>query len=141
MNIRDADLRVRPVALLGPQHERDDTGQIALVSQHLQIEHQLRMLFEAPRNARGTIHVRKLARRLLLGALNAPLDVAHALEILAEPRAVARADRPHETSGGLGDRVEEAAILLQSGTARDGIRAVAVPEQPLEHRTRPVLAG
>ncbi len=100
--------------------KRDDAGQVRLERQHLQIEHQLRVLFEAGWNTGGTIHRRQLARRLLLGALNPPLDVAHPLEILAELGAVARADGSHETSGRLGDRVEDAAVLLQSGAAHGG---------------------
>ena len=49
---------------------------------------------------------------LLFGGLNAPLDFAHRVEILGDPRAVARPERPLQAGEILIDAVEQAALLL-----------------------------
>src|SRR5690606_38497124 len=70
----------------------------------------------------------------LLGALDAPLDLADRVEILAEDRAIRRAELALELARALGDQIEQA-----PGLARDRIallRRVALAEQPREHLTR-----
>ena len=90
MRIRDAELRVRPRALLASVHERDDARQVALIRQHLQVVEQLHVLVERVGNADRPIDIRQLAPALLLGLLDAPLDVAQRLEVVADFRVVRR---------------------------------------------------
>ena len=82
MRVGHADLRIGHAAVLAAQHEGDDAREIALIRQHLQVEHQLHVLVAAGRDARGMIDERQLLIALLLGHLDAPLDVANRVEIL-----------------------------------------------------------
>ena len=83
MRVGHADLRIGAAAELAAHHERDDARQVALVREHLQVEHQLRVLVEACAGTPGRlIDDGQLSRVLLLGVLDAPLDVANRLEIL-----------------------------------------------------------
>ena len=58
---------------------------------------------------------------LLLGDLDAPLDLAHALEIVVHRRAILRAEPALQAGDLLGDRVEHAAILLGAREAIAGV--------------------
>ena len=73
-------------------------------------------------------------RRLLLGLLDAPLDLAHGVEILAHPAAVGGAEPAFEPRHVVDDPVENAGVAAQLGAARVGRAAVA--EQPLEQHAR-----
>ena len=90
-----ADLRIRPRALFLADHERDDARQIRLERQQLQVEHQRQVILEDRRHALRLIHRRQLDVALLLGPLDAPLDVADRLGVLVDlapdPAARARA--------------------------------------------------
>ena len=86
MRIGDADLRIGAAADFPGQHERADAGQVGLVGQRQQVHHQLGVLGVVGRDADRLIDHRQLARVLLLGHLDAPLDVAHRIEVLGELR-------------------------------------------------------
>ena len=84
----DADLRIRPAADLTTHHERDDARQVALVRQHLQVEHQLRVLVVACRHAgrlRDHRH-RDVLRALRFGQLDPAFDVADRFQIVRQLR-------------------------------------------------------
>ena len=68
------------------------------------------------------------------GPLNAPLDFADVVEILVEPRAIARAESALQGVGLVGDEIENASIAARAGDALG--RGARFTEQPLEHRTR-----
>ena len=107
-----------------------------LIGQRHQVVHQLDVLLEVERHAgRTRRQLQVLVALALLGALDAPLDLAHVLEILRHRLAIRRAElqlqaRPLR----LRDRVEDAAVLLD---ARQPLgRAAALAEHPLEHLAR-----
>src|SRR5688572_6205036 len=73
--IRDADLRIRTVALLTRELECDDARNIRLKRQNLQVEHELRMVSERLGNPYRPIQVgRPVFHYRLLGALDLTLD-------------------------------------------------------------------
>ena len=82
MRLVDADLREGAPADLPPQHQRDHARQVALIGEHLQVEHQLHVIGERRRDARRLVDHRQ-RRVLLLGPLNPPFDVADRFEVFA----------------------------------------------------------
>ena len=136
VRFRHADLRVGPPAVLAADHEADDAGQVGLVGQHLQVEHQLRVLVESGGNAQRRRNLGQLLVDLRLGLLDPALDVAHGLQVLAELQAIARSEVAPQRGHLVGHRVQEAAILLDARQPRGGIGAARVSQQALEHRPR-----
>ena len=148
MRVRHADLGVGPAGNLATDHERGDPGQVGLVGQRLQVEHQLGVLADGVGNPRGLLDHRKLTRALFLGLLDAPLDVAHGIEILVELRPIAGPESPLELGRTLGDRIEQAGILPPARAPHRGVGRATVAEQPFEdhpwvvlHRERRRLVG
>ena len=92
----DADLAERHRAELARHDHAADARDVGPEAEHLQIEHQLRVIVERRRHVHGTIGQLERVRALLLGVLNALLDVADGIEILAELAAVAGAQRADE---------------------------------------------
>ena len=84
MRFGHANLRIRTRALFLADHERDDAREIGLKREELQVEHQRQVIFEDRRRALRLLHRRQLDVALLLGLLNAPLDVANRLGILVD---------------------------------------------------------
>ena len=112
MRVRHADLRIGHAAELAAEHERDDARQVALIREHLQVAHQLDVIVVRRRDAGRVIDDRQLLVALLLGPLDAPLDVANRIEIL--DRASARslcAERALQLRDLLAHRIEHAALL------------------------------
>ena len=97
------------------------------------------MVREGRGHAGRLVERRDLARRLRLGPLDAPLDVAYRVEILAQPRGVARTEAAGQGRGLVADRIEEAAAAPGPGAARGGVGAAAVAEHPFEHHPGVVL--
>ena len=90
VRIGNADLRVSAIARFARELERDDARDIALQRQHLQIEHQPRVIGVSGRHAHRSIQIRqRIVRRVGLGLLNAAFDFADGLEVVADPRAIA----------------------------------------------------
>ena len=141
MRVGHANLRVGHAAVLVSHHERDDPREVALKRQHLQIEHQIQMIFPARRDARGMIDERQLLIALRLGNLDALFDVANGVEVFGELRPIALRKNPLKARHFLADRIEHAALLAQPRAPRLWIRAGAVAEQALEDHTRVVLGG
>ena len=118
VRIGNADLVVGAVARLARELERHDARDVALHRQHLQVEHQPRVIGVRGRHARGPIEVRhRRVRRLLLGLLNASLDLAHRVEILTHPRAILRPERPLQPRDVVRHRVEQAGSAAQARAA------------------------
>ena len=126
------DLGVGAVARLVPQHERGDPGEVGLPGEHLQVEHELCVVHEAVGHAGRLVHRGQLARGLLLGHLDAPLDVAHRAQVLVELDPVARAQVLAEPRHLGRHHVEQAAVVPPGGEPRRGVGGAAGAEQPLE---------
>ena len=73
---------------------------------------------------------------LLLGLLDAALDIADGIEVLGELAAVALADLGFQAVDAARDVVENAALLFEHGGAGRGIGALAIAEEALEHDAR-----
>ena len=84
MRVGHADLWKGHAALFAPDHHRNDTSEIALIRQYLQVEHQLDVLFVTGRNARGMVDRRQILIALRLGFLNTPFHITDRLEIFDE---------------------------------------------------------
>ena len=127
MRLGDADLRIRPRAHLARELERDDPRDVGLQREHLQIEHQLRVLFPVRRHAdRPRQHVRQRIAVLLLGLLDAPLDLAQRVEILVH----ARCDRsgPSRAPSRAMSSVTQSRMLPFFRSS--ALRSAAVPPSP-----------
>ena len=135
------DLGIGAAAVLAADHEADDPRQVRLPSQHLQVEHQLRVLVERGGHPQRGRDVGQRLVDLGLGLLDAALDVAHRVEVLAELVAVAGAEVAAKLRHLVGHRVEEAAVLLDAGEPGRGVGAPGVAEQPLEDGPRVGLHG
>jgi hypothetical protein len=68
-----------------------------------------------------------------------PFDFANRVQILGDLRLVTGSDTPREAADVLGERVEEAAVLLDALEPLGRRGALGVAEQPLEHEPRIVL--
>ncbi len=88
----EAEVREHQLTGFAIQHEGEYARQVGFERQRHQIEHRRRVLFPRVGNAHGRPRCNQLARRLLLGALDATLDLAQVLEILIETHLVAGAE-------------------------------------------------
>ena len=82
----------------------------------------------------GASRDRQRCRALLFGNLQAALDFADVLQIVAQPGAIARAEVVLETRNLARDLVENAAIFLNARLAL--FRRAAIAEKPLEDHAR-----
>ena len=89
MRVGHADLRIGHAAVLVSDHEGDDAREIALIRQHLQVEHQVHVIFPAGRDACWMIDERQLLIALRLGNLDALLHAANGVEIFGQLRPIA----------------------------------------------------
>ena len=101
MPVGDADLRIRAVADFARHHEGEDARDVRLVRERQQVVHERDVLFDTtngmPTGAAGS--ARSACHIVLPGQLNAPLDLAHVLEILAHRRAIVRAELALQVGG------------------------------------------
>ena len=135
MALVHADLRVGLVALLARHHEGRHARDVRLIGEREQVVHQLDVLFELEWDADR--RRRQLERRVSCcrsAICDAPLDLAHALEVVVHARAILRAEAPLQAGDLLRDGVEDAAIFL--GARRPLRRGAALAEHPLEHLPR-----
>ena len=140
VRIGDADLGIGAVAQLARELERHDAGDVALERQHLQVEHQPRVVGERVGHAHRAVEVgEQVVAGRRLRPLNLPLHLADAVEILLDPGPVGRPDRALEPRDVLAERVEEAGPALERGLALLGGAALA--EEPLEHDAGMGLGG
>ena len=91
----EAALRIAAVRRVATQLEREDPRDVGRECQHLQIEHQLDVLAErvghADRRRRQLAQLAAAVARL--DDLDPPLDLAHVIEIVGEPRSIGRSQR------------------------------------------------
>ena len=92
MPFGDADFRIRAATQLLRQHEGADPRQIGLVGEHLQVQHQLRVLEERRGHRGGLLHEGQFARALGFGGLEPELDVANGLQVVVEADAIGGPD-------------------------------------------------
>ena len=104
--------------------------------QHLQVEHQLDVLFPRIGHAEGRRRQLALlaAGVALLDLLDAPLDLADAVQIGRQPRPVSRSQLALQPADVAGDAVEDALVGALAGGAIG--RRPAVAEQVLEGHPR-----
>src|SRR5258707_11365185 len=80
VRVRDADLRIRTIALLARKLECDDARDIRLKGQNLQVEHELRVVGERRGNTDRPIEIgRFVIRHRFLGTLDLTLHLTHAV--------------------------------------------------------------
>ena len=139
MRVGHADLRVSHAAVLAPDHERNHAREIALIRQHLQVEHQLHVRFPVGGNAGRMVDEGQLLVGLRFGELNTLLDVANRRQIFGEFHAIGRGQRALEMRDLFGDRVEDALLLAHARRAHLRIGRARVAEQTLEDDSRIVL--
>ena len=127
MRIGHADLGVGAVAGLARELERDDARDVALQRQHLQVEHQPRVVGVRGRHADRPVEIgQRIVRRRRLGLLDAPLDFADGLEILVDPGAIGRAEL--RSAGARCRRCTESSRLARLRSAAR--RSAALPPSP-----------
>src|SRR5213596_1960402 len=95
VRVRDADLRIRTIALLARELECDDAREIRLKGQNLQVEHELRVVGERRGNTYRPLEIGRLVvRHRLLAPLDLALHLPYAVEILIQARAIRGAHSP-----------------------------------------------
>ena len=135
VRVGHADLRIRAIALLARELERDDARDIRLERQNLQVEHELRVIGERGGNAHRPIQIgHRVVRRRCLGTLDLPLDLANAVEILIDAHAIGHAHALLEPRDVFAERIEQAGATAQRRAARGRVAALA--EQALEDDAR-----
>src|SRR5438093_11743736 len=78
VRVRDADLRIRTIALLARELECDDARDIRLEGQNLQVKHELRVVGERRGDPYRPIEVGQLVvRNRFLGTLDLTLDLTN----------------------------------------------------------------
>ena len=140
VRVRHADLRIRAIAELARELERDDARDVCLERQNLQIEHQLCVIGEQGGDAHRPIQVgHHVVDRRCLGMLDLPLDLANAVEILIDANTIRYAHallQPRDISA---ERIEQARTTPQRRAAR--VRVAALAEEALEDDPRMRFGG
>ncbi len=128
-----ADVGVRLIADLGRHHEARDARHVGLERGDDQVELQAQQIVEArPRDGHvGQVDLREIA---LAQEFEPPLDLAHAVEVIVDERAVLAAERALQARR-LGEHhVEQALVVARDGAAL-GV-ALAAAEDLLERLAR-----
>ena len=86
MLLRDAEVRVRPLAQLAREHEREHARHVGLECRSHEVVHQPHVILERIGHADRRADVRHLRRAVRLGSLDAAFDLADVVEILADAR-------------------------------------------------------
>src|SRR5512133_2028607 len=103
VRFRNTNLRISATAELAANHEGYDPREIALVRQHLQVEHQFRVFLEGRRHAGRLVHWRDCSAALFLRLLDAAFEVADGFEIFLNLPAIGWPDPRLE----IGDRIAD----------------------------------
>src|SRR6266850_3727614 len=134
MGIRDADFRIGAIARFSSELEGNDPGDIALQCQHLQIEHQPRVVRISGGYSDWPIEIRqRIADGVSLRFLNAPLDLAHRLEVLADFSTITRPKLALQAGNILVEGIEQAGIFPQRGPPL--LNTPALAEEALKNNT------
>src|SRR5437016_2310195 len=122
---------MRCVAVVPAIHESGDAGDVGFVGQHLQVKLQFNVFVIRLRHANRRL---REIRRDLADQLDAALNLANFIEIVIEPGAIARTDDLPKAGYIMGDRIEDAAVLLLPG---DPLRSIAaITKKTLEDYLR-----
>ena len=100
VRLAHADLRIRPLAGLARHHEREDAREVGLVGHGQQVEHQPRMFLERLGDAERRVDGDDALGVRCLRSLDAALDFADVVEIVAQPDAIGRTDAALDELGG-----------------------------------------
>jgi hypothetical protein len=108
----DAALRIHARRSVAPQLEREYAGDVAGKGDRLQVVHQADVLFERIGDADGRAGQLTLftAGVVRFDLLDAPLDLANVLEILVQPRAIARSELAPQLGDFGGHPIEDAFV-------------------------------
>src|SRR5580698_4286449 len=109
MLLGDANLGISALTDFARHHESEYARDIRLPGGGDKIEHQTHMLVEQLGNADRSVE--SGLALVVLGTLDAALDLADIVEIIAEARAVALTEAALEVAGLFGNRIENAALL------------------------------
>src|SRR4051812_1358827 len=92
MRVRDADVGIGTIALLPRELERDDSRDIRLKGQNLEVEHELGVICERRGDAYWAFEIGRLVlRHRLLAPLDLALHLPYAVDILIEARTIGNA--------------------------------------------------
>ncbi|HIC53184.1 MAG TPA: hypothetical protein EYO97_05075, partial [Gemmatimonadetes bacterium] len=131
-------VRVGSSTQLATEHEGEDAGDVGLIGEREQVEHQLDVLLVGVGHADRTSQLGKLGVGTLgLSQLDPALERADRVEILGDSRAIARTDVALEIGEVVGHRIENAAVPPHLGHTL--LCGTALAEQTLEHDPRVVL--
>src|SRR5262245_6115943 len=112
MWIRDADLRIGTIVVLAGALETDDTRDIRLKGQNLQVVHQLGVVGEHRRNSYRPVEIgRSVVRCPFLATLDFTLHLANTLEILIQADVIRSAHLSFDLGDAPGQRVEKAPAI------------------------------
>src|SRR3954466_11707898 len=85
VRVRDADIGIGTIALFTRQLERDDSRDVRLKGQNLQVKHELGVIGKRRGNAYRPVEIGGLVvRHRLLGPLDLTLDLTYAVQILIQ---------------------------------------------------------
>src|SRR5438876_7590229 len=139
VRIGDADLGIRSRAGFTSQLKGDNPGDVSLQGEHLQVEHQARVIGVSSRYAHWAIQIRHpRIGRLGLSFLNAALHLANGIQILGYLAAVTRAELLLQPGNIFTHPIEKAQVFPQLGAA---VRhAASLAEQALKNYARMSLS-
>ena len=113
VRVRNADFRIRSIASLTRELERDHACDIALQRQHLKVEHQPCVVGIRSGHSDGAIQIGQcVVLRIGFGLLDAPLDFANTLHVAAHPCAIRRPQLTPQTCEILGHGIEQTRPFL-----------------------------
>ena len=113
-------------------HHRDDARRVGLERQHLQVEHQVDVVGVEHRDARRLVDRRREAGHVLLGALDALLDLADRRQIFVELALVGRTE--------VGGRARPCARRRDRGCCGDSAAGAPAPRAEGWYRCRRTAA-
>ena len=135
MRIGNADFRIGAVARFPRKLERYHARYVALHRQHLQIEHQPRMISIGSRDADGPIEVRQLmVGGVCLSMLDTALHFTHRVQVLIDLVTIAGSEFTLKTSNVLVERIQEARTLPHRRSSLR--RRPAFAEERFENNSR-----
>ena len=128
------DLRIGAVVQVAGHHESEDARDVGLERQCHQVEHEADVCFEDLGGADGRFGNLQVGSGLLLGSYDAPLDLAHVVQVVAQPRLVTRPETLLEPRGRLRHRIQDAAASAHA--LEPFVHRAGTAKHALEHDAR-----
>ena len=110
VGFHEVDFRIDSLARLARHHETRHAGEVGLVGQRHEVEHETRMIRVEVRNAHRGVRKGQAVLRVLLGLLYPLLDVPRVIEVFSKAGAIARAQSAIEVRGVLPHGIENAGV-------------------------------